>query len=117
VGNSYAWGHGRVANVAGIPVVINWPGHQSQWRGPTYGAAVGSRIQDIERLYTDLRWDVAQEIIRRYEIDYIFYGVNERSDYGAAGEQKFADHLEVVCERGGSRFYRVTPDALAATRG
>ena len=107
VGNSYEWQYGRVATLTGIPVVMNWPGHQSQWRGPTYGATTGSRVQDIERLYTDLRWDVAQEIIDRYGIDYVFFGTTERSRYGAAGEDKFRENLEVVCDFGVSRVYRV----------
>jgi hypothetical protein len=29
-------------------------------------------------LYNDLRWEVAQAIIERYSIDYIFYGDTER---------------------------------------
>lgn len=106
VGNSYEWQYGRVATLAGIPVVINWPGHQSQWRGPTYGAATGARLQDIERLYTDLRWDVAREIIERYGIDYVFVGTTERLRYGAAGEDKFRENLAVVCDFGDSRVYR-----------
>jgi uncharacterized membrane protein len=107
VGNSYEWQYGQVATLAGIPVVINWPGHQSQWRGPTYGAATGSRVQDIERLYTDLRWDVAWEIIERYGIDYVFFGTTERARYGGAGEDKFRENLETVCDFGTSRVYRV----------
>ena len=107
VGNSYEWQYGRSATLAGIPVVINWPGHQSQWRGLTYGAATGARLQDVERLYTDLRWDTAREIIARYGIDYVFVGATERLRYGGAGEDKFRENLEVVCDFGDSRVYRV----------
>ena len=117
VGGSYDWGYGRVATLTGIPIVINWPGHQSQWRGPTYGESVGSRVQDVEALYTDLRWSTALETIERYGIDYIFYGLNERNKYGGAGEEKFADNLQVVCDRGGSRFYQVTPALVEAVSG
>ncbi len=117
VGNSYGWGYGRVANLTGIPIVVNWPGHQSQWRGPTYGESVGSRVQDVERLYSDLRWDIARDIIDQYDIDYIFYGLNERNDYGGGGEDKFAENLQVVCDRGGSRFYQVTPAVATAVNG
>lgn len=116
VGNSYEWQHGRVATLAGIPVVMNWPGHQSQWRGPTYSAVTGTRVQDIERLYTDLRWDVAQGIIERYNIDYVFFGSTERARYGAAGEDKFRENLETICDFGTSRVYRVSRGERTARR-
>ncbi|MGQ9889810.1 MAG: DUF2298 domain-containing protein, partial [Aggregatilineales bacterium] len=116
VGNSYEWQHGRSATLAGIPVVINWPGHQSQWRGPTYGAVTGTRVQDIERLYTDLRWDVAQGIIERYGIEYVFFGAAERARYGPVGEDKFRENLELVCDFATSRVYRVGKSERTARR-
>ena len=99
VGNSYdREGAGRTSAITGIPTVIGWRGHQSQWRGTSYGTLVASRPADIERLYTDLRFDVVEEFINRYEIDYIMYGSSERSKYGDIGEEKFLDNLIVVCE-------------------
>ncbi|MDQ7035770.1 MAG: hypothetical protein Q9P01_13330, partial [Anaerolineae bacterium] len=62
--------------------------------------------------YTDLRWDIAVGIIERNNIDYIFFGDTERQQYGSAGEEKFQENLDVVCEFGASRFYHVTEDAL-----
>ncbi len=117
VGGSYDSAYGRVAALTGLPIVLGWENHEGQWRGPTYGAVVGSRPQDISQLYTDLRWDMVQPIVQRYGINYIFYGTSERNKYGAQGEQKFTDNLEPVCERGGSRFYRVTPQSVAAVNG
>lgn len=116
LGGPYDSRFGRVAGLTGVPVVLGWQNHESQWRGPTYPEVVGSRGQDIPQLYTDLRWEVAQEIIQRYGIDYIFYGSSERSTYSSAGEEKFIENLEPVCAVAGadgrplSVFYRVTPE-------
>jgi YYY domain-containing protein len=107
-GNSYNWGKGRTGTLTGIPILFNWGGHQSQWRGSTYGETVGTRQQDIDLLYEDPTWNSAQQIIDRYGIDYVFFGSAERQQYGADAETKFADRLEVVCERGNSRYYRVS---------
>ena len=102
--------------LAGIPIVLGWEGHQSQWRGATYPQIVGTRRADIEMLYNDLRWEVAQAIIERYSIDYIFYGDTERfgtseqAAYVPAGEEKFRENLQVVCEVETSLFYRVPPE-------
>jgi YYY domain-containing protein len=114
VGPAYNSGYGRVGALTGIPILLGWENHQGQWRGPTYGEVVGSRPQDIRTLYSDLRWEVAAEILERYGVDYVFYGSSERSQYGAQGEAKFAEHLQAICEYGNSRFYRVDPARLLA---
>ncbi|MBI5670423.1 MAG: hypothetical protein HZC41_20715 [Chloroflexi bacterium] len=112
VGGPYNPAFGRVASLTGVPVLIGWENHERQWRGPTYDAAAGSRAEDIRQLYSDLRWENAQQIIQRYGINYIFYGSSERSTYGSTGEEKFQEFLQPVCDVGDSRFYRVTPEAV-----
>lgn len=120
LGPAYNSNYGRVAGLTGAPIVMGWANHQRQWRGPTYGQVAGSREQDIPALYTDMRWETAQEIIQRYGIDYIFYGVSERDQYSSGGEEKFIENLELMCpitDSGGrivSVFYRVTEDRLQA---
>jgi YYY domain-containing protein len=115
IGGAYNPAYGRVGALTGVPILLGWENHERQWRGPTYDQAVGSRPDDIRKLYSDLRWDTALEIIRRYGIDYIFYGSSERAAYGSAGEDKFREILEPLCESGDSVFYRVTETALAAS--
>jgi uncharacterized membrane protein len=113
VGNSYGWGYGRVGTLTGLPVLYNWGGHQSQWRGSTFGQIAGSREPDLERLYADPTWNTARTILAQYGIDYVFFGSNERAKYGA-DETKFRDNLEIVCEFGDTRVYRVDARVLAA---
>jgi YYY domain-containing protein len=121
LGGAYDSAFGRVAGLTGAPIVLGWENHESQWRGSTYPQVVGSRGQDIPALYSDLRWETAQQIIQRYGIDYIFYGQSERAKYSSAGEEKFIENLEAVCPitdgngRIVSVFYRVTDRALQAT--
>jgi uncharacterized membrane protein len=112
VGGSYDIGSpptGLSGRVAGLQNVLNWPGHQGQWRGDTYGQTVGSRESDLDTLYTTQIWTTAQGIIDLYGIDYVFFGSAERDKYGDAAATKFADRLPVVCAFGGSRYYRVQP--------
>ncbi len=118
IGPAYRSEFGRVGVLSGIPIVLGWENHQRQWRGSTYSAVAGNRRLDVELMYNDPRWEIAAEVIERYGIDYIFYGDTERNGssgqpaYSAAGEEKFIENLEVVCQRGDSLFYRVTPRAL-----
>lgn len=120
LGGAYDSNFGRVAGLTGVPLVLGWENHENQWRGSTYAAIAGTRGTDIPNLYTDVRWETAQEIIKRYNIGYIFYGSSERSKYGVSGEEKFIEHLQPVCsvtDIGGqtvSVFYRVDSASLVA---
>lgn len=96
---------GRVGALTGLPVLFNWPGHQVQWRGPTFGQVAGNKQADIQTLYTTNDWNITQDILNRYSIDYVFFGVTERDMYSPAAETKFRDNLPPVCEAGDSRFY------------
>lgn len=108
--------HGRVGSLTGIPVVIGWTGHESQWRGSSYYEARGTRTTDLDMLYTDSRLAVILEIVDRYGIDYIIFGNTERQHYGSGAEITLQDNFEVVCEATSpfgsatTRIYRVGND-------
>lgn len=108
-GSSYDGGAGRVGTLTGIPVLLNWEGHQLQWRGPTWELLRGSRAEDLDRLFRSHSLQEARDIIERYDIGYVFYGSRERMKYGSVGERKFLEAFEPVCEAGQSRFYRAGP--------
>lgn len=113
--NTYNSAYGRVGAFAGLPTVINWENHERQWRGASYPEVAGTRRQDIDQLYTDLRWDIVIPIIDRYEIDYIMYSQTERNQYGAEGEEKFEERLVPVCDFGSARVYAIDENALSST--
>lgn len=105
VGDPYRIEFGRVGALAGIPIVLGWENHERQWRGNTYASIVGTRHDDLKRLYTAHELDDINDVIERYDITYILYGASERQRYGELGEDKFHDHLPVVCQSGQSRIY------------
>lgn len=108
-GSSYDNRYGRVGTLTGMPVVLNWEGHQRQWRGAAWNTLRGNRAADLDRLYQSRSLEEATGIIDRYDIEYVLYGESERMKYGDAGEAKFHASFAVPCESGESRFYRVAP--------
>jgi YYY domain-containing protein len=110
--HAYRPTYGRAASIGGVPILLGWENHENQWRGATFPQAVGTRKDDIRRLYESPDWTTAAEIINRYGIDYVVYGQTERGEYPVVGEQKFIDHLVPICQFGDSVVYRVTPPAL-----
>ena len=107
VGEAYNIAYGRVGALTGIPIVLGWENHQRQWRGSSYGDAVGTRAADLRELYTRREYWEVEPIIERYGITHILYGATERQAYGSAGEDKFLDNLPVQCQSGASRIYYV----------
>ena len=103
IGGSYS-GYARVATYTGLPTVLGWPGHESQWRGG-YDEQ-GTRKDDIEELYTSNNWEITQSILKQYDIRYVYLGGLEYSTY-AVSEEKFERFLKVVFQQGQIKIYEV----------
>lgn len=107
VGGQYS-GYARVSTLSGQPSVLGWPGHEGQWRGGY--DEVGNREPDMRTLYETPDWRTALEIIKRYDIRYIFIGNLERSTY-AVSQDKFSFNLEAGFDQGNVQIY-VVPKTL-----
>ncbi len=103
VGGGYT-AYGRISEYTGLPTVINWPDHKSQW-GRT-GADMGNRQDDIKTLYSTPDWQATLAIINQYNIQYIYIGDLERSTYPVQ-EDNFRTHLTQVFQHGNVTIYEV----------
>ncbi len=112
--------YGRVAMLTGVPNLLGWQNHERQWRGDTYdqvtdtvkaanGAVVDNRHLQLDRLYQSDSWEIAQQVIDRYGIDFVMVGQAEYSRYAdyPQGLAKFADYLNPVCQSGNVALYQV----------
>ena len=105
VGGSYS-SYGRVSKLSGLPSVLGWPGHESQWRG---GAAeIGNRESDIKDLFITSNWDHAKAILDKYKIQYVFVGILEKNTYPVS-INKFEDNLERIFNNSEVTIYQYTP--------
>ena len=103
VGGSYT-SYARISEYTGQPAVLGWKGHESQWRGGD--AEQGSRETDIKTLYASNNWQPALDIIRQYNIRYVYIGGLERSTYPVQ-EDKFQRNLIQVFKQGSVTIYEV----------
>ena len=102
VGGAYS-SYARVSIYTGLPTVLGWGNHEGQWRDY---ALQGARAQDIEALYISPDWVTVQEIIKRYDIRYIYVGNLERTTY-RVNEEKFNIFLKPVFQQGNVIIYEV----------
>ena len=106
----YRWGN-RVSVYTGLPTIIGWDWHQRQQRSAYSGQVVDWRLADLRTLYDGADIAAAEEILRRYEVAYVYVGELERAYYSPAGLAKFdemvGETLEVAYADGPVTIYRV----------
>ena len=103
VGGGYSE-HGRIASSTGVPTVLNWPGHQMQWRGSS--ASFAGREQDVQTIYQTLDIEEAVSLLDKYNVDHVYVGSRERNKYGEAGLPKFAQFMKPVFSEADVVIYR-----------
>ncbi|NLG49341.1 MAG: hypothetical protein GX552_04430, partial [Chloroflexi bacterium] len=106
----YRWGN-RVSIYTGLPSIIGWNWHQKQQRMAVGGTVVDWRQQDLRDLYNTLDSNLARQILRRYNVGYVYVGELERAYYDPQGLEKFdqlvGSLLDVAYQRGAVTIYRV----------
>ena len=100
VGGAYS-SYARIAIYTGLPTVLGWDNHESQWRDR---ALQGTRKDDIATLYISNDWTITRDIIDRYNIRYVYVGNLERSSY-QVNEEKFNRFLRPVFQQGSVTVY------------
>lgn len=105
----YRWGS-RVSVYTGLPTVIGWDWHQAQQR-LGYKWMVEERLRDVEAIYSDISPRRAVDLLRKYDVRYIYVGQLEHLYYPEAGLAKFddmvGDTLELVYQNQEVKIYKV----------
>ena len=78
-GDSYS-NYERVSAMTGLPTVMGWYVHEWLWRNDV--ADLNEKSAEIETIYTSTDTQRVQELIKKYDISYIFVGSCEREKYG-----------------------------------
>jgi uncharacterized membrane protein len=103
VGGSYT-GYARISTNSGLPTILGWPGHESQWRGGH--EEIGSREGDVETIYTSPDWEITKALLDQYNVRYVVLSSLEKSTY-RVDERKLQRFLEPVFTQGDTIIYLV----------
>jgi len=86
VGGDYTE-YGRVASFTGLPSVLNWTGHELQWRGSS--ELMDGRAEDVASVYQSEDATLVGSVLDRYDVRYVVFGSRERTKY----QVQSLDHL------------------------
>ena len=106
---TYRWG-GRVSIYTGLPNIAGWEWHQQQQRW-NYRDTVPRRIEQVARIYNTPDAQEALDIMRTYDVEFVYLGKVERLYYERTGLAKFDTALdgalEQVYENRGVRIFQL----------
>ena len=83
-GDSYT-DYQRVSVITGLPTVLGWHTHEWLWKSDP--SLLDGRSTDIELIYTSDDEELVRELIKKYEIEYIYVGHLERLKYDYVNHQ------------------------------
>ncbi|OJX38332.1 MAG: hypothetical protein BGO78_10025 [Chloroflexi bacterium 44-23] len=89
----------RFAMATGIPTVMGWVNHESQWRGKQF-SNVATREEDIRTIYTSRDWGTIQALLDVYHVNYIIISPEETQWYGAVYLPVFEQNMQLVFSAG-----------------
>ena len=76
----------HVTAFTGLPTVLGWAGHEKNWRN---GAdIINERLYEVPRVYTSSDVDTVNEILDKYNVEYIYVGGVEVERYGGRDARK-----------------------------
>ena len=82
------WGDAGIISMnSGVPNIINWPGHQKQWR--PNDLTIEQRVADVKTIYETIDIDLARKLLDKYQVKYVVVGPKESQIYGSPGLLKF----------------------------
>ncbi len=78
-GDSYT-GFERVSATTGLPTILGWYVHEWLWRSNVED--INNKSADIAKIYTSADEKDVRELLKKYDVSYIFVGAKEREKFG-----------------------------------
>jgi YYY domain-containing protein len=97
VGDSYT-DYARISANTGLPTVVGWPVHEWLWRG-SYDEA-GARSEEVKQIYEGTNRQAVQELLKKYNVQYIVIGNLERDKYTKINEPLLKSLGKIVFQSG-----------------
>jgi uncharacterized membrane protein len=96
---------GRVSAFTGLPTVLGWADHETQWRGTSEEQV--TRSQALQTLFSTVDEPLARAILDTYHVTYLYIGPTERSRYTPESLARFDAWFPKCYDRDGVTIYQV----------
>ena len=96
---------GLISRSTGIPSVLNWPGHQAQWRASN--PSITERQTDVEGIYKTNDIVHSMDLMAKYNVTYVYVGPREIAKYGSESMIKFETNMDPVFSNKDATLYKM----------
>ncbi|MCP4399181.1 MAG: phospholipid carrier-dependent glycosyltransferase [bacterium] len=106
-GSDYRYEYARVSANTGLPTVLGWQSHAEQRE---HWGQAQQRVQDIKTIYSSPDMTRVLQLLRSYQVEYIYIGETEGRDFTQKQLQKFGqqpEYFQKVFESGETVIYQV----------
>ena len=103
-GDSYT-DYARISANTGLPTVLGWTVHEWLWRG-SYDIPA-PRITDVQTIYETTNLQTARQLLKEYNVQYVYVGTLEYQKYKNLDEQKFKQLGHIIFQHGTVRIYKL----------
>jgi YYY domain-containing protein len=103
-GDSYT-DYARVSSNTGLPTILGWTVHEWLWRG-SYDVPA-PRIAEVQTLYETQDLSKAKELLKKYNVAYVFVGSLEKEKYPNLFEKKFSELGDIVFQKDTTKIYQI----------
>jgi len=104
VGESFTE-YARVSANTGLPTIVGWRVHEWLWRGSF--DPVGKRSVEVSDIYTSNNVEKTKQLIKKYNVQYIFIGKFERDQYKNLNEEKIKSVSKEVFRSNDTVIYQI----------
>jgi len=104
-GLSYTYAN-RISTFTGLPTVVGWHTHEWLWR-PNHFDQVQSRTDEVAKIYQTPDRQETQELLKKYNVDYLVLGDFERQQYQNLDEDKFIELGTIVFENSRAKIFKI----------
>lgn len=103
-GDSYT-DYERISANTGLPTILGWTVHEWLWRG-SYDIP-SPRIAQVQNIYTSPDINLTKQLLKKYNVQYIYLGQLEREKYPQLLQDKFEKLGTVVFQNGTTKIYKL----------
>jgi len=103
-GDSYT-DYCRVSATTGLPTIEGWLVHEWLWRGGYDQPS--QRANEVEQIYQSGNIAKAKQILKKYQVAYVFFGQLEREKYPQATQRRLEQLGEPVYRAGKTVIYKI----------
>lgn len=103
-GDSYT-DNERISANTGLPTILGWTVHEWLWRGDY--SIPSPRIEEVKTVYEAPDAQTANQILKRYNVRYVYVGTLEYQKYPNLKEDKFKELGRIIFQQGSTRIYQL----------